>query len=308
MPGAARTESRTHPRESSFVSLVSGWMQQGVASFFATQRILLDLAMRQNASVMHMVRERLSDPQHSPATILTELASEGVNNFIEAERVLLDLAQKQSDIVMTGAKEYVGGYAPALAMTDLVRRSVETFLDMQQEFLKMASKQTHAWLEDAKEGKLYQPDRLVEVARDAMENFVHAQKRFLDAVADETAKATSGKPMDGMARKKKVEMAELAKHATEAFIEAQKKLFDVAGRQMTVNLKVAGKTMDLVKPYPFIPLGDLTREGVKSFVDAQKALMDVMLKPGMAGKHQMKAGKKRAAVKHEAKAAHAVAP
>src|SRR5690348_8401917 len=122
MPGAVKPQSRNHPRESSFVSLVSGWMQQGVASFFATQRILLDLAMRQNASVMHMVRERLSDPQHSPATILTELASEGVNNFIEAERVILDLAQKQNHLVMSSAKQYVGDFAPAMAMTDLVRR------------------------------------------------------------------------------------------------------------------------------------------------------------------------------------------
>src|SRR6185437_6419075 len=99
MPAVAKFESsRTHSGESSFVTLLSGWMQQGVNSFFATQRILLDLAMRQNASVMHLLRERLADPHHSPAAILTELAGEGMSNFIEAQKVLLNLAQEQNQI------------------------------------------------------------------------------------------------------------------------------------------------------------------------------------------------------------------
>ena len=53
MREATRSEAVRHPRESSFISLLSGWAQQGVQSYFATQRILLDLAMRQNASVIH---------------------------------------------------------------------------------------------------------------------------------------------------------------------------------------------------------------------------------------------------------------
>ena len=108
MPAVAKFESsRTHPRESSFVTLLSGWMQQGVNSFFATQRILLDLAMRQNASVMHLLRERLADPHHSPAAILTELAGEGMSNFIEAQKVLLNLAQEQNQIGRASCRERV---------------------------------------------------------------------------------------------------------------------------------------------------------------------------------------------------------
>ncbi len=34
--------------DSSFVSLLSGWVQQGVENFCADQRILVDLALRQN--------------------------------------------------------------------------------------------------------------------------------------------------------------------------------------------------------------------------------------------------------------------
>jgi hypothetical protein len=279
MPAVAKAESRTHARDSSFVTLLSGWLQQGVNSFFAGQRILLDLAMRQNASVMHLLRERLADPQYSPANILTELAGEGISNFIEAQKVLLKLAQEQNHIVLTGVKERVGGSAPAAAMTEMLRRSVDTFIDMQQEFLKISGKQTHTWMEAAKSGKGFDGEHLIELARDGMENFVHAQKRFLDVIADETSKASGGKRVNGAAKKmKKTEIAELARQATESFIAAQKSLFDVAGRQMNINVKAAGKTMELMRPLPLMPLAELTREGVKSFVEAQKELMEVMLK------------------------------
>ena len=82
MAAETRHES-THPKESSTFSLLSGWAQQGAQTLFATQRILIDLAMRQNASVMHAVRQQLSDPHHSPTAILGEIAEDGLANFFE---------------------------------------------------------------------------------------------------------------------------------------------------------------------------------------------------------------------------------
>ncbi len=310
MPATTKTRPRAHPQDSSLVSLLSVWAQQGVEGFFATQRILLDLAMRQNASVMNLLQERLSDPRHSPAAILTELAGEGVTNFIEAQKVLLNLAHQQNQIVMTGVKERVGGSAPAAALTDLLRRSVETFLDMQREFLKIAGKQTHTWLQAAKAGKPVDGAQLVEVAREGMENFVGAQKRFLDVIAEETRKATGEKRAPGAHKKiKPTELSELAQQATEAFIEAQKKLFDVAGHQMNVNLKAVGQTTDLLRPFPFLPFAELTREGVKSYVDASKALAHVMQKPRERHKPATKAARraKRPVRAAKPEAAHAAA-
>lgn len=277
MPAATRTG--THPHESSFVSVLSGWAQQGVQSFFATQRMLLDLAMRQNANVMHALRQQLSDPQHCPSALLSEVAGEGMTNFIEGQKILLDLGKQQNEILMNGVKERIGDWPAANAMTDLLRRSVDTFIHMQEEFLKIATKQTHTWVEAAKTGKTYQPEHIIDLARDGMENFVKAQKEFLDVIADATAEATSGKRANGAKKVKKAEVAELARQATESFIDAQKKLVDVAGKQMNANVKTAGKTLEMLRPFPFLPLAELTREGVKSYVDAQKALMDMMVKP-----------------------------
>ena len=295
MPATVKSESsRTHPREPSFVTLLSSWAQQGVQSFFATQRILLDLAMRQNASVMHSVRQQLTDPQHSPAAILGEVAGEGVTNFIEGQKVLLELGLRQHELLMSGVKERIGDPRATHAV-DLLRRSVETFIHMQQEFLKIAGKQTHTWVEAAKAGKPYQTELLAELAREGMENFVKAQNQFMDVIAEETAKVTGAKHSNGFKKIKKTELAALARQATESFIDAQRKLVDLAGKQMNANVKTAGKVPELLKPFPFVPFTELTREGVKSYVDAQKALMEVMVKP--AGEH-----KSHGKTKHHGKA------
>ncbi len=285
MPTHVKSESsHPHTRESSFVNLLSGWAQQGVQSFFATQRILVDLAMRQNASLMHSLRQQMSDPNHSPSAILSESTAEGMANFIEGQKILLELGQKQNEIVMNGVKERVGNWPAAEAVTDLLRRSVDTFVQMQQEFLKIAGKQTHTWLDAVKTGKPYRGEHLVELAQEAMEHFVKTQKHFMDVIAEETAKATGAKHTNGAKKMKKTELAQLARQTTESFIEAQRKLVDVAGRQMNAGVKTAGKTLELMRPLSFLPLAEMTREGVKSYVDAQKELMDVMAKRG--GNHK----------------------
>lgn len=284
MPAAGRPDA-TRAKESSTISVLSSWAQQGVQTLFATQRILLDLAMRQNASVMHAVRQQLSDPHHSPTAILSEIAEEGLSNFLEGQKILLELGKEQNEILMTGVKERVGDCPRRRALVDLLRRSVDTFIQMQEEYLKMASKQTHTWLESAKDGKPYQPEHVIDLARDGMEHFVKAQRKFLDVVSEETAKVT-GKHANGAGKMKtkKTELSDLAQQAADSLLEAQKRLVDVAGQQMTTGVKAAGKTMELVKPFPFLPLSDLTREVVKSYVDAQKALMDVVVKPPAASK------------------------
>lgn len=277
MTGTVKTETpRAHPRESSFTSVLSGW----------AQRILSDLAKRQNANVTHALRKQLTDPHHSPTAILSEVAGEGMNNFIEGQKVLLDLGKQQNEIWMNGVKERVGNWPAAHAMSDLLRRSVETFIHMQREYLKVASKQTHTWMEAAKAGKPYNPEHLVTLAREGMDNCVKAQKQFLDIVTEETAKATGGKhAAAGVKKIKEIELSDLARQATDSFIEAQKKLADVVGKQMNATVKTAGSTLELLRPLPFVPLPELTREGVKKrYVDAQKALMEAVAKP--VGEHR----------------------
>jgi hypothetical protein len=280
--------SRTHSREQSFVSSLSGWAQQGVQNFLATPRSLLDLAMRQNTNLMHFLRQQLSDPHHSPRAVLSEMAGESMTNFIEAQKVLLDLSKQQNEILMTAVKERIGDGPAAHATADLLRRSVDTFIHMQEEYLKIAGKQTHIWVEAARTGRPL-PGRapLVSLAREGMENFAKAQKQFLDVIAEETAKV--GGKHTAIRKIKKTELSKLARQAAELFINTQEKMVEVAGKQMNANVKTAGKTLELLRPLP-------------------KTLMDAMVRP--TGEHKRAAkparrGKKPAA--HGKKAAAAAA-
>ena len=289
---AVKQESpRAHPKETSAFSLLSGWAQQGAQTLFATQRILIDLAMKQNATVMHAVRRQLSDPQHSPTAILSEVAGEGMTNFLEGQKVLLHLGKEQNKLLMTGVKERVGDCPRRQAVVDLLRRSVDNFLEMHEELLQIANKQTHTWVDAAKSDKPYQPEQVVEVARESLETFVKAQKHFLEVISEETAKATGAGHVNGGKKTKPTELTELARKSTDAFMEAQKRLVEVAGKQVNANVKTASKAMELLEPFPSLPLNEVTRETVKSYVEAQKALMDVVTQRRNGAKTAERAGR-----------------
>jgi hypothetical protein len=307
MPRNNKSGPATHVNPSSFLTLVSGWVQQGVENVFASERVLVDLAMRKSADAMKSLRDGVSAPEHSPVAILTELAVEGTSSFIEAQRVLLNLAQHENEIVMGGVKERVSAYVPATATADLVRRTVDTFIDMHREFLKITSKQTQDWLEQAGKGK-YGGTHAVDLARESMENFVDAQKKFLDVIAQETSRLTSGKSEKTAHVVKKTELVKLARDPSNAFVEMQKKMLDIAGQQMNVNLKAATRALEVLKPFKLLPMANITGEGVKRFVDAEKAMIDSMIKPRSAAKpkHRVKHAPRprKTATPH---AAHAVA-
>ena len=273
-------------RPDSIISLFSDLVQQGTENFFAAQRILLDLVMRQNAMAMHALRGRLATVTPASA-LLTDAAGEGFSHFVAAQKILLELAKRQNEIVMRGVKERVGAATPAAAMADLLRRSVETFIDLQEHFLSAAGKQQEAWAESAKAGRGFAGKELADLTRAGLENLVLTQKKFLDVIVEEATKATKGaKPADKPA--KKTELAELARESVDAFIEAQKKMLETAGRQFERGLTAAGKAATTFAPAPGATFAELTRQGVENFVTAQKALLDVMTKPRPAAKHMPK--------------------
>jgi len=308
MPRNNKSGPATH-NPSSFLTLVSGWVQQGVENVFAAERVVVDLAMRKSTDAMKSLREGVSAPEHSPVAILTELTVEGTSSFMEAQRILLNLAQHENEIVMGGVKERVSSSVPATATTDLVRRTIDTFIGMHREFLKITSKQTLDWLEQAGKGK-YGGTHAVDLAREAMGNFVDAQKKFLDVIAQETTRMTSGKSEKAAKVVKKTELVKLAHDASNAFIEVQKKLLDIAGQQMNVNLKAATRALEGIKPFRLLPMANITGEGVKRFVDAEKAMIASMIKPRDAANRMAKHRAKRAPRPRKAAtphAAHAVA-
>ena len=230
----------------------------------------------------------------SPLAILTELAVEGTSSLVEAQRAFLNLAQQENDIICNGVKERIGSFMPGVAATGFVQRSLDTLIGMQQELLTNTSKQTMQWLEAEKEGKDERTVRLAEFAREGMETFTRAQKRFLEAVAQETATATGSRKPHEEKTVKKTDLAQLAREAGDAFIEAQKRLLDVMGQQMNVNLDAATRTMGLMSPSQLMPIANRTSERVKSFLDAETSMIGSFIKPAKKEAVRTKHGKARA--------------
>lgn len=221
-----------------------------------------------------------SRPQEdrSPLAILTELAVEGTSSLVEAQRAFLNLAQQENEIICNGLKERTGSFLPAFAVTGLVQRGVDALIEMQQELLTNTSKQTLQWLESEKGAKGERAAELVDFAREGVETFTRAQKKFLEAVAQETATATGKKQHDGTPVKK-TELAQLARDAGNAFVEAQKRLLDVMGQQMNVNLDAATRTMELMSPSQLFPMATRTGEEIKNFFEGEASMVGSLVKP-----------------------------
>jgi hypothetical protein len=215
----------------------------------------------------------------SPAEILTELAVEGASSFIEAQRIFLNLAQQENEIITSAIKGQIAGSTPGVAMIDLARRSLDTFITMHEDFLTSTNKQTMHWIDAVKAGKGYDVAPLTELAREEWETFVKAQKKFLEVVAQETAKAASGKPDHTTKTVLATELPKLAREAANSFIDAQKKLLDVLGQQMNVNLSAATHAMGLLSPSRLWPMAKRTGEQVRNFVETEKAMFESMTKP-----------------------------
>jgi hypothetical protein len=220
-----------------------------------------------------------SKEERSPLALLTELAVEGTSTFVEAQRTLLGLAQQENDIFMNGLKSRIGDFVPGVAMTDMVRRSVETIISMHQELLTVASKQTLDWVEAEKSSKPDRPARLAEVAREAVETFTHAQKKLLEVVTEESARASGSKHVHAEKPLKKAELVALAREAAAAFIEAQKSLLDVMGQQMNVNLELAAESMQKLSPAQLLQVASFSPKSVKDFFDTETSLIGSLVKP-----------------------------
>ena len=213
-------------------------------------------------------------------------------NFIERQKLILGLAQKESEILATGLKERVGGFVVTDALVETIRRTIDTFVEMQLDYLKSAGKQVHGRLAAVKAGEMYEGETVVELAREGLEDFVQAQKKFLHVIAEEASKVTSGAAMP-VSKAKKHELTELAREAADTFIDAQKKLMDVAAQQIHVSLKAAGTAAKMMPTVPYREIPDLTREGFRSFVEAEKAVIESVTRRPEPKKAAKPAARKR---------------
>ena len=133
--------------------VLTGWARQGVQSFVAAQKILLDLAAQENALLIGMVRERLNKPDFRPGASMAGIAESGVKNVAAAGKILLDLAAGETALAVDGIKEGFRLPQAAGVMADVVRHRVDTFVELQKHLLDATAEQAHLMAESYRDGE-----------------------------------------------------------------------------------------------------------------------------------------------------------
>ena len=269
------------PHTASPGSLLTGWARQGVESFVAAQKILLDLAAQENALLIGMVREQFGKTGFRPGATVAGIAENGVKNLSNAGKILLDLAASETALAVEGVKEGLRLPVAAGAIADLVRHRVDTLVEMQKHFLDATAEHAHAVAESYREGEnVLAAANLAELARRGIEGFVEGEKKFLDLAAQEVSNATKGTKKPGKAPRERMEVfTEVVREGTEKYIETQKKLLGLAIEQLEAATKASGEHKEATHKEGQPAWGELTEKSLKNFVTAEKSLLDLAMRP-----------------------------
>jgi len=258
-------------------SLPVAWARQGIQSFVAAQKILMDFAAQENALLVGAVREKLGDTEFRPLTSMVEIAETGVKNLTNVAKTLLDLAAGETTLIAGGAKEALRLPASAGTLAALISHRVETIVEMQKHLLDDTAHQAQSLAESYRRGKRLLPvDKLAELGRHGVEAFVENEKKFLDLAVQEIGAATKGdKRTHGASRDRMKILTEVAREGAEKYIETQRKLLN----QLEASTKPNHERKGLSPKTSRASWGELAENSVKNLITAEKSLLDLAMKP-----------------------------
>jgi len=263
---------------------VSTWLRQGVESFVAVQKILLDLTAQQNALAIGVVRERVKLPQFKPGAALVKMAHQAVSGGTEAGKILLEFAAGETGLAIDGMKEVLRLGPATGTMAEGIRFRAETLIEMHRKLLDGIAGQMDAVAGSYEEGNgLMGGSTAAELAKKAMEGFVQTEKRFLNLVQEEVVAAADGERAPKAAgRDRGKALTQLAHDAVEKYIEAQKQLLGLAIHQLEAGRKAAAAAAKEAEAEPATSISEVTKKSVKNFVAAEKSLLDLAVNPPKA--------------------------
>ena len=263
-------------------SLLTGWARQGVQSFVAAQKILLDLAAQENALLIGMVREGFSKPGARLGASVAGIAEKGVKNMTTVGKLLLDLAADETTLAVDGIKDGLRLPAAAGAVAEVARHRMGTIIEMQKNLLDATANQAHAVAESYREeGKLRSAAHVAELARRGIKGFVDSEKKFLDLAMHEVTAATKGDKRTHKPPRDRMEvLTKVAREGAEKYIETQKKLMELAIEQFEETAKEGRERFKEAASKEWRPsFGALTEKSMKNFVNAEKSLLELAVKP-----------------------------
>lgn len=267
------------------------WIRQGVESFVAAQKILLDLTAQQNALAIGILRERVRLPRFQPRSMLMSIADQSVSGITGAGRILLDLAAGETAVVTDGLKDLFQLGPGTSAVADVIRYRAETFIEMQRKLLDGVAGQMHSVAESYHDGKgLAGGASAGELARQALKGFVDTERKFLDLISGEiNTLSEGGKPARKVPRDRSRVLAQLARDAVGQYIDAQKKLLDLTIQQFETGTRAANQRTEAARAasreateQARTSLTELAQKSAKNLIAAERSLLDVAMKPAKA--------------------------
>jgi hypothetical protein len=204
---------------------------EGIASFIAAQRVLLNLAQREHEILTTVVKERIGGP--APVAALTDLFSRGVDTVIGMKQHLLTLAARQTNEWIDATKS--GEPFEGLQLTALARESMETFVRSQKKFLDVLAEETAHAIGKETNGKAHpaaKKTELTELARQSAEAYIDAQKKLLDVATQQLkVNAKTAREAIGAMNPLPVEtLGELLKHTVAGLVESGQEWLDVMAK------------------------------------------------------------------------------
>ncbi len=117
--------------------------QKSVEKLVEMQKLMIDMAVQQNAVAMKVVKDALGMVGAAPAAAVVDLARQGVEAFLGAQKGILDLATRQTAVAIGAVKEQGDMAASKVRSTvaDAVKEVSERFLAGQKLVLDFAAKQ-----------------------------------------------------------------------------------------------------------------------------------------------------------------------
>jgi hypothetical protein len=207
------------------------------------------------------------------ADMVGEWIRQGTEGFIATQKILLDLAAQQNALALTILRERLGLLSPAPvgAIVDMAGKGVKNFLEAQQVVLDIVIKQNEILSEGLKPAITGSAvEGLAEVVHQGFDNFVTAQKQFLEFFQAETEGAvkdfTDGKRFDT------ARLSDLAREGMRNFLQSQQRFLAIVEEQITKKEETAPVPDDQRKR---VDLFDMAKQSIDAFVKAQERLLDL---------------------------------
>lgn len=212
-------------------------------------------------------------PNNSIPDLIGEWVRQGTEGFIATQKILLDLAAQQNALALTVLRERLGQFSPApsKAAIDLAGKGITNFMEAQKVLLDIAAHQNRIVNEGLKPALAgTRVEGLSEVVHHGLDNFLTAQKEFLDFCEIEVEGAVKdmhhGKGFDTH------RLVSLAREGMHDFIHSQKRFLDIVEKNLIAKKEPVEHKAGESKA---VDVFEMAKQSVDAFVKAQERLLDL---------------------------------